>query len=60
MAFINQYEAMLENELEYAADYYACQQQRKAIEAEGVPAPSDADVLAPEEEDIDDMPDQAE
>lgn len=61
MAFINQYEAMLEDELEYAADYYACQQQRKAeAEAEGVPAPSDADAPAPEEEDIDDMPDQAE
>lgn len=60
MAFINQYEAMLEDDLEYAADYYACQQQRKAIEAEGAPAPSDADVPAPEEEGIDDMPDQAE
>ena len=60
MAFINQYEAILEDDLEYAADYYACQQQRKAIEAEGVPAPSDADVPAPEEEDIDDMPDLAE
>lgn len=60
MAFINQYDAILEDELEADADYYACQQQRKAVEAEGVPVPSDADAPASEEEDIDNMPDHAE
>lgn len=60
MVFINQYEAILEDELEYAADMHSSQQQRKAVEAEGVPVPSDADAPAPEEEDIDNMPDQAE
>lgn len=59
MAFINQYEAILEDELEAAADYYECQQQRKTIETEGVPAPSDADAPL-EEEDLDNMPDHAE
>lgn len=59
MVFINQYEAILEDELEYAADMHSSQQQRKA-EAEGVPAPSDADAPAPEEEDLDNMPDHAE
>lgn len=60
MAFINQYEAILEDELEYAADMYSSQQQCKAVEAEGVPVPSDADAPAQEEEDIDNMPDHAE
>lgn len=60
MVFINQYEAILEDELEYAADMHSSQQQRKAVEAEGVPVPSDADTPAPEEEDIDNMPDHAE
>lgn len=74
MAFINQYEAILEDQLEADADYYECQQQRKAekealrkrlsqIEAdeaiEGVPAPSDEDVPMPED-DLDNMPDHAE
>lgn len=60
MVFINQYEAILEDELEYAADMHSSQQQRKAVEAEGVPVPSDADAPAPKEEDLDNMPDQAE